>query len=184
MSRRVIYAMGVSLDGYVAGPDGGIDWTNPSEELHRFHNARAREMDTHLLGRRLYEVMRYWDTVGDDPEAPEIEREFAGIWRGMERLVFSTTLDGVEGGATLVRGDPVDEVTRLKAQPGGDIGVGGAGLAATLVAHDLIDEYGMFVYPVVLGGGTPYLPASVRRDLRLAGTRTLDGGVVHLRYVT
>jgi dihydrofolate reductase len=183
MGRRVIYAMGVSLDGYVAAPDGGIDWTAPDEELHRFHNERAREMDVHLLGRRLYETMLYWETADRDPSAGEVELEFARIWKETERMVFSTTLDRVEGGATLVRGDPVEEVARLKARAGRSIGVGGAGLAATLIEHDLVDEYGLFVYPVVLGGGTPYFPPSVRRDLRLAETRTFGGGVVHLRYV-
>jgi dihydrofolate reductase len=183
MTRKVIYAMGVSLDGYVAAPDGGIDWTAPDEELHRFHNERVRGMDTHLLGRRLYETMLYWETVDQDPSAGEIALEFARIWKRTERLVFSTTLERVEGGARLVRGDPVEEVARLKEQPGGSIGAGGAGLAATLIAHDLVDEYGLFVYPVVLGGGTPYFPPSVRRDLRLAETRAFGCGVVYLRYV-
>ena len=183
MARTLVYAMGVSLDGYVAAPDGGIDWTAPSEELHRFHNARVREMDTHLLGRRLYETMLVWDAMDQDPAADEIALEFARIWTRTERVVVSTTLDAVEGGARLVRGDPVEEVRRLKALPGGSIGVGGAGLAATLIEHDLVDEYGLFVYPVVLGGGTPFFPTSVRRDLRLAETRAFDGGVVYLRYV-
>ena len=183
MSRDLIYAMGLSLDGYVTGPDGGIDWAVPDEELHRFHNARVREMDTHLLGRRMYETMRYWETVEQDPTAGEVEREFARIWTRIEQVVFSATLDRVEGGARLVRGDPVEEVARLKEQPGGSIGVGGAGLAATLIAHDLIDEFGLFVHPVVLGGGTPYFPPSVRRDLRLVETRTFAHGVVYLRYV-
>src|SRR5690606_25960135 len=119
------YAMGASLDGYVAGPDGGIDWSAPDEELHRFHNERTRQLDTHLLGRRLYETMLYWDTADQDPSAGEVELEFARIWAGLERLVFSTTLDRVEGGARLVRGDPVEEVARLKEGPGGPIGVGG-----------------------------------------------------------
>ncbi len=183
MTRKVIYGMGVSLDGYITGPDGGIEWTGPGEELHRFHNERVRELGTHLLGRRLYETMRYWDTAAENPSASDIELEFARIWMQTERLVFSTTLDRVEGGATLVRGDLVEQVTRLKEQPGAGIGVGGATLAATLMEHDLVDEFGLFVYPVVVGGGTPYFPASVRRDLRLAETRTFGCGVVLLRYV-
>jgi len=183
MARDVIYAMGVSLDGYVAGPDGGIDWAAPDEELHRFHNARVRGTDTHLLGRRLYETMRYWERAEQNPGADEVELEFARIWNRIERLVFSTTVERAEGGVRLVRGDPVEEVARLREQPGGSIGVGGAGLAATLIAHDLVDEYHLFVHPVVLGGGTPYFPRSVRRDLRLAETRTFGGGVVFLRYV-
>ncbi len=184
MARQLIYAMGVSLDGYVAGPDGGIEWSVPDEELHRFHNERTRRLDTHLLGRRLYETMLYWETAEQDPSAGEVALEFARIWTATERLVFSTTLDRVEGGARLVRSDPVEEVARLKEGPGGPIGVGGAGLAATLIEHDLVDEYGLFVAPVVLGGGTPYFPPSVHRELRLAETRTFGGcGVVYLRYV-
>ncbi|HMO00252.1 MAG TPA: dihydrofolate reductase family protein [Miltoncostaeaceae bacterium] len=182
MARDLIYSMGMSLDGYVTAPDGGIDWAVPDDELHRFHNARMRETDTHLMGRRLYETMRYWDTADQNPDAGEIELEFARVWKQTERLVFSTTLDRVDGDARLVRGDLVEEVTRLKELPGGSIGAGGAGLAATLIAHDLVDEYGVFVHPVVLGGGTPFLPASVRRDLRLAETRAFGGGVVYLRY--
>jgi dihydrofolate reductase len=183
MTRKVIYAMGVSLDGYITGPDGSIEWTSPDDELHRFHNERTRELDTHLMGRGLYEAMRYWDTAGDSPSDPEVSREFAAIWRQTERIVFSTTLDRAEGGATLVRGDAAEEVARLKELPGKSIGVGGAGLAASLIEHDLVDEFGLFVYPVVVGGGTPFLPPSVRLDLRLAETRTFRMGVVHLRYV-
>jgi dihydrofolate reductase len=175
--------MGVSLDGYVAAPDGGIDWTAPHDELPRFHNERVREMDAHLLGRRLYETMLYWETADRDPSAGDIALEFARIWKRIERVVFSTTLDRVDGDARLARGDPVEEVARLREQPGGSIGVGGAGLAATLIEHDLVDEYGLFVYPAVLGGGTPYFPPSVRRDLRLAETRAFGCGVVYLRCV-
>jgi dihydrofolate reductase len=183
--RKVIYSIAVSLDGYINGPDGDFDWGAPGEELHRFHNERVRELDTHLLGRRLYEAMRYWDTAADNPSASDVELEFAQIWTEIERLVFSTTLDRVEGGATLVRGDLVEEVAKLKERPGKNIGVGGAGLAATLIEHDLIDEYELFVYPVVVGGGTPYFPSPAPRiGLRLAGTRTFGGGVVLLRYVS
>jgi dihydrofolate reductase len=184
MTRKLIYAMGVSLDGYITGPDGGIDWTAPDEELHRFHNERTRQLDTHLLGRRLYEAMLYWETADQNPSAGDVELEFAGIWKGLERLVFSTTLDTVEGGSRLVKGDLVEEVTRLKEQPGGNIGVGGADLASTLIRHGLVDEYELFVYPVVVGGGTPYFPAlDSQLDLRLAGTRTFGSRVVQLRYV-
>ena len=180
--RKVIYAMGVSLDGFIAGPDGNIDWTEPDEELHRFHNDRVREMDVHLCGRRLYETMLVWETAEEDASLPDYEREFAAIWKALPKVVFSTTLEQVEGGARLVRGDVAEEIARLKEQPGGSIGVGGAGLAATLIQLDLIDEYGLFVYPVVLGAGTPYFPASVPLELRLAETRTFGSRVVYLRY--
>lgn len=180
--RKLIYAMGVSLDGFIAGPGGDIGWTEPDEELHRFHNEQAKRTGAHLCGRRLYEAMRYWETAGDNPSAPEVELEFARIWQATPRLVFSTTLERVEGGAVLVRGDVADEVSKLKREPGGDLAVGGAGLAATCIRLGLVDEYGLFVYPVVLGAGTPYFPADERLDLRLAETRTFGSGVVYLRY--
>jgi dihydrofolate reductase len=183
VARKVSYAMGVSLDGYIACPDGSIDWTGPDEELHRFHNERAREMDVHLYGRRMYEAMRFWETAAENPAMADHELEFAEIWQRTPRLVFSTTLASAEGGARLVRGDVGAEVARLKAEPGGVIGVGGAGLAASLIALDLIDEFGLFVYPVVLGGGTPYFPArEAPLELRPAEVRPFGSGVVYLRY--
>jgi dihydrofolate reductase len=182
--RKVIYSMGVSLDGFIAGPDGDIGWSAPDEELHRFHNEQARGTGAQLCGRRLYEVMRYWETAEEDnPSAPEHELEFARIWRDTPRRVFSRTLEQAEGGAELVRTSIAEEVARLKEQPGGDIGVGGAGLAASCMTLGLIDEYRLFVYPVVLGGGTPYFPAlDVRIKLRLAETRTFRSEVVYVRY--
>jgi dihydrofolate reductase len=183
--RSLIYAMTVSLDGFVAGPRGEIDWSSPDEELHRFHNERVREQGVQLCGRRLYEEMTYWDTVDDrDPSVSEPAREFARIWRELPKLVFSTTLDAVEGNnATLATGDVAEEVARLKAQPGKDLAVGGAGLAASCARLDLIDEYQLFVSPIVLGGGTPYFPPlDGRIELELAEERTFGSRVVYLRY--
>ena len=181
--RKLIYSFGVSLDGFIAGPEGDIDWSAPDEELHRFHNQQAGELGVHLYGRRLYEVMRYWETADQQPSLTEYELEFARIWKGLEKVVFSTTLEGVEGNARLVRGDAADEVAKLKQQPGKDLAVGGAGLASTLIEHDLVDEYRPFVSPVVLGGGTPYLPAlSARLNLELIEARTFGSRVVYLRY--
>jgi dihydrofolate reductase len=180
---RVSYSMGVSLDGFIAGPGGNIDWSGPDEELHRFHNERTRALGAHVLGRRLYETMLFWETAEEDPSLADHEREFARLWKATPRLVFSRTLEAVEGDARLARGDPADEVTRLREQHGGDIGVGGAGLAAGLIERGLVDEYGLFVYPVVLGAGTPYFPALEQRiELRLAETRTFGSKVVYLRY--
>ena len=182
--RKLVFSMGVSLDGFVAGPDGDIGWTAPDEELHRFHNEQVRATGVHLLGRRLYETMRYWDTAeAEHPTSAEHELEFARIWRQLPRLVFSRTLERVEGGAELVRADLGETVARLKEQPGGEIAVGGAGLAASCTALGLIDEYRLFVYPVVLGAGTPYFPAlDTRVELRLVETRTFGSRVVYLRY--
>ena len=181
--RKMIYSMGVSLDGFVAGPGGEIASSAPDEELHRFHNQQARELGAHLLGRRLYEVMRYWETAHENPSAAEYELEFARIWQDMPKIVFSTTLESVEGNARLVRGGAAEEVATLKRQPGKDLAVGGAGLASTLIELGLVDEYRLFVSPVVLGGGTPYFPALEERiDLELVETRTFGSRVVYVRY--
>ena len=181
--RPLIYSMGVSLDGYIAGPRGEGDWAAPDAELHRFHNEQARELDLHLLGRRLYEVMTYWETAEErDRAAPEHELEFARIWKRLPKLVYSKSLEAVEGNTRLSRGDPVREVQALKEQDGGPIAVGGATLAASLTASGLIDEYGLFVSPVVLGGGTPFFTGDTHIDLELVETRTFSSRVVYLRY--
>ena len=181
--RRLIYSMGVSLDGFIAGPDGEIDWGAPDEELHRFHNRRAAELGGHLLGRRLYEVMTYWETAEEDPALVEYAREFARIWKALPKVVFSSTLEQVEGNTRLARDSLADEVARLKEQPGGDLGVGGAGLASSCIELGLVDEFRLFVSPVVLGGGTPYFPPLAERiPLELVETRTFGSRVVYVRY--
>ncbi len=181
--RKLIYSMGVSLDGFIAGPDGEIDWSAPDEELHRFHNQQTREMGAHLYGRRLYEVMTYWETADENPSAPEHELEFARIWKDTPKIVFSKTLETVEGNARLVRDGVAEEVAKLKEQPGKDLAVGGAGLASTFIKLGLIDEYRLFLSPVVLGGGTPYFPALDERiNLELVETKTFGSRVVYVRY--
>jgi dihydrofolate reductase len=181
--RQLIFSMAVSLDGYVAGPRGEGDWAAPDEELHRFHNEQTRELDLHLLGRGLYEVMAYWETAEEgDPSAPEHELEFARIWKELPKVVYSKSLEAVEGNTRLSRDDPVEEVRALKEEDGGPIGVGGATLAASLTTHGLIDEYHLFVSPVVLGGGKPFFAGDTRVDLELVETRTFGSQVVHLRY--
>jgi dihydrofolate reductase len=181
--RKLIYSMGVSLDGFIAGPDGEIDWSAPDEELHRFHNQQTRELGAHLCGRRLYEVMTYWETADENPSAAEYELEFARIWKNLPKIVFSTTLEQVEGNARLVRGGVAEEVAKLKEQPGKDLAVGGAGLASTLIKLGLVDEYRLFLSPVVLGGGTPYFPGLDERiNLELVETQTFGSRVVYARY--
>jgi dihydrofolate reductase len=181
--RNVIYSMGVSLDGFIAGPEGEIDWSAPDEELHRFHNQRTRELGAHFCGRRLYEEMLYWETADENASAGEVELEFARIWKDLLKIVFSTTLDKVEGNARLATAGVAEEVARLKEQPGKDLAVGGAGLASTFTELGLIDEYRLFISPVVLGGGTPYFPALEERiDLELLETRTFGSRLVYVRY--
>jgi dihydrofolate reductase len=171
----ITYSMSLSADGYVAGPDGSFDWAVPSEELHRFHNERVAAVDAQLLGRRLYETMLVWDTEEfSDP----VMAEFAEIWRPFEKIVFSTTLGSVEGSNRLARGTLEQEIAALGERR---IAVGGAGLAAECMRRGLVDEFELFVLPVVVGGGTPYFPPDVQIDLELVETRTF-GATVYLRY--
>jgi glyoxylase-like metal-dependent hydrolase (beta-lactamase superfamily II) len=150
---------------------------------HRFHNQRVGELGAHLLGRRLYEEMTYWETADQAPDAGETELEFARIWQSLPKIVFSSTLEAVEGNTTLATAGVAEEVARLKEEEGGDIGVGGAGLASTCIELGLVDEYLIFVSPVVLGGGTPFFPAlKTPIDLELVETRTFASRVVYLRY--
>ena len=181
--RKVVFSMAVSLDGFVAGPSGEIEWAAPDEELHRFHNEQTRELGAHFCGRRLYEAMVSWETADRDPSIPDYAREFAGIWQALPKIVFSTTLERAEGNARLATDGIAEEVAKLKAQPGKDVAVGGAGLAAAFTKLGLIDEYRLFVNPVVLGGGTPYFPAlDGRIDLEPVETRTFASQVLYLRY--
>ena len=180
---KVIYSMGVSLDGFVAGPGGEIDWTVPDEELHRFHNQRVGELGAQFCGRRLYEVMRYWDTAEENPSADEIEIEFARIWKALPKIVFSRTLDEVHGNATLATGGIAEEVARLAERPGKDLAVGGAELAASFIELGLVDEFQIFVYPVILGAGSPlFPPLAARIELELLETRTFGSRVTYLHY--
>jgi dihydrofolate reductase len=181
--RKVIYSLSVSLDGFIAGPGGEIDWGAPDEELHRFHNEQVRELGAHFCGRRLYEEMLYWETAEENPSAAEYVREFARIWKSLPKIVFSNTLERVEGNARLAEDGVAEEVAKLKEQPGKDLAVGGAGLASTFVKLGLVDDFRLFASPVVLGGGTPFFPALDERiDLELVETRTFGSRVVYARY--
>ena len=183
--RSVTYAMSVSLDGYIVGPDGGFDWTTPDEEVFRFWIDETRELGAHLLGRRLYETMLFWETADRDQTLGDPELEFAAIWRSLPKVVFSTTLSVVEGSnVRLASGGLAEEIARLRAEPEeSDIAIGGARLAAEAAAAGLIDEYRAMVYPVLVGGGIPFFPQRERRmDLGLVETRTFSSKVVYLRY--
>ncbi len=181
--RSVTYSMGVSLDGYIAGPDGDFGWTAPDEEVFRFVTDEIREVGVHLLGRRLYETMLYWETADQDPSLDDSELEWAAIWKPLPKVVFSATLSAVQGNARLASGGLAEEIKRLRAEPGGDIAIGGATLAAEAAALGLIDEYRPRVYPVLAGGGIPFFPQHERRvDLELVEARTFSSRVVYLRY--
>ncbi|MFB7028590.1 MULTISPECIES: dihydrofolate reductase family protein [unclassified Streptomyces] len=182
--RRVTYSMGVSLDGYIVGPDGGFDWSGPDEEVFRFWIDDIRGVDVHLMGRRLYETMLYWETAGHDPSLDAPTREWISLWNPLPKVVFSTTLTEVRGNARLASGSVAEEIERLRAEPGGgEIAIGGATLAAEAAAAGLIDEYRTVVHPVLVGGGVPFFPRDERRvDLELVESRTFGSKVVYLRH--
>ena len=182
--RSVTYSMGVSLDGYIVGPDGGFGWAEPDEEVFRFVNDETRRLGVQLMGRKLYETMLYWETADQDPSLEDPVREWAAIWKPLPKVVFSTTLSAVQGNARLCSGGLAEEIERLRAEPAeGDIAIGGATLAAEAAALDLIDEYRARVYPVLVGGGIPYFAQRERQvDLELIETRTFSSGVVYLHY--
>ncbi|WP_399885352.1 dihydrofolate reductase family protein [Streptomyces sp. BBFR51] len=183
--RRVTYSMNVSLDGYIVAPDGSIDWSDPDDEVFRSFTDELRQDGVHLMGRRLYETMLYWETADQDPSLGAPELEWAALWKALPKVVFSKTLSAVQGSNTrLASGTPAEEIERLRAEPGeGDIAIGGATLAAEVAASDLIDEYRAMVHPVLVGGGTPFFPRHERRvKLELVETRTFGGKVVQLRH--
>lgn len=182
--RSVTYSMSVSLDGYVIGPDGGFDWATPDEEVFGLATDEVRKADVHLLGRRLYQTMLYWESVDQNPALDFSTREFAALWRALPKVVFSTTLSAVQGNARLASGGPAEEIERWRAEPGeGDIAIGGATLATAAAEAGLIDEYRVMVYPVLVGGGLPFFPRDERRvDLELVETRTFNDKFVYLRY--
>jgi dihydrofolate reductase len=181
---KLIYAMSVSVDGFIETPTGDLSWSYPSPELHRYFNEQERLIDTYLYGRRLYENMAaFWPTADQNPSAPDFEIEYARIWKAKKKIVFSKTLTRVGWNSQLFSGDIVEEINRLKAQPGRRMSVGGASLASTFMQLGLIDEYRLYVVPIILGGGKPMfppLPGSL--DLQLVETRLFDSRVVLLRY--
>ncbi|MFI5755411.1 dihydrofolate reductase family protein [Streptomyces sp. NPDC051569] len=182
--RKIVLMMSVSLDGYVEGPERQIDWHLVDDELHSHFNEQLRAMGAFLNGRVTYELMAgYWPTADADPSCSGPVAEFAGIWRDMPKIVFSRTLERADWNATVVRDVDVEEIRALTAEPGGDLALGGADLAATFLRHDLIDEYRLYVHPIVLGQGKPlFQPSDTKTRLRLTETRTFGNGVVLLRY--
>lgn len=152
--------------------------------MFRFWIEEIRKVDVHLMGRRLYETMLYWETADQDPSISDADREWIGLWNPLPKVVFSRTLSELQGNARLAAGDVAEEIERLRAEPGGgEIAIGGATLAAEAADAGLIDEYRTMVYPVLVGGGIPYFPRHGRRvDLDLVETRTVSQGVVYLRH--
>jgi dihydrofolate reductase len=181
----LIYSAIGSLDGYVADEDGKFEWAAPDDEVHAFINDLARPIGTFLLGRRMYEVLAYWDDPPALDEQPPVVREFAAIWQAADKIVYSKTLEGVSAAKTRIERqfDP-ETVRQLKARSERDLAVGGPDLAAQAIEAGLVDEYQIFVVPVVVGGGTQSLPAHVRIELDLLDERRFRNGTVFLRYRT
>ncbi len=167
-----------------SGRTASFDWGTPDAEVFRFWIDEIRDVGVHLMGRRLYETMLYWETADQDQSLDDAELEWTALWKPLPKVVFSSTLSEVQGNARLTSGGLAEEIERLRAEPGeGDIAIGGATLAAEAAALDLIDEYRAMVYPVLVGGGIPYFPRRERRvDLELIETRTFNSKVVYLRY--
>jgi dihydrofolate reductase len=176
--------MSVSLDGFIEGPHRELDWHLVDDELHRHFNEQLSAMSAFLNGRVTYELMaRSWPTADTDPSSSGPMVEFARIWRDMPKIVYSRTLDHADWNTTVVHEVVPEEVMELKARPGGDMVLGGADLAAAFMRHDLIDEYRIYVHPVVIGQGKSLFHSSdIKLKLQLAETRTFGNGVVLLRY--
>lgn len=180
---KLIYTGITSLDGYVADSAGNFDWSAPDQEVHSYVNKHEGDVGTYLYGRRIYEVMLFWETAHTEPDLPDVEREFADIWRAADKIVYSTTLTVPSSARTRLESafDPV-AVRQLKESADRDLAIGGADLAAQAVRAGLVDEYHVYVTPHIVGGGTPYLPRDVRVDLELMDAHRFGGGTVHLRY--
>lgn len=182
--RKVILSLSISVDGFIEGPERQIDWHLVDEELHSYFNARLAPMGAFLQGRVTYELMTdFWPTADADPSASAAVVEFARIWREMPKIVYSTTLERADSTTTIQREVVLEEIQALKAQPGGDLALGGADLAAAFRRLDLIDEYHLYVHPVLVGRGKPlFADSDAITDLKLVETKTFGNGVVLLRY--
>jgi dihydrofolate reductase len=181
---KLLYSAIASLDGYVADEDGRFDWAEPDEEVHRFANDLERPVGTHLYGRRMYEVMAFWETAGSADQPPFV-RDFAELWRAADKIVYSKTLADVSSARTRIERDfDPGAVRQLKATADRDLAVGGPDLAGQALAAGLVDECHFFVAPVVVGGGTRSLPEQLRLALELVDERRFPSGFVYLRYRT
>ena len=182
---KLLYAALMSLDGYIEDEDGRFDWALPDAEVHAFANELERSVGTHLYGRRMYETMAVWQTMGDEPGVSAVEADYADVWRALDKVVYSRTLDAVSTPRTRLERDfDPEAVRRMKDAADRDISVSGPGLAQHAFGAGLVDEVHLFVFPVVVGGGKAGLPRGVRVDLELLDERRFGNGVVHLHHRT
>jgi dihydrofolate reductase len=180
---KLVYSAIASLDGYVADEAGGFDWAAPDAQVHAFVNDLERSVGTYLYGRRMYEVMAYWETAPTDVVPPSVESDFARLWQAADKVVYSTTLAATSTARTrLERAFDPSAIRRLKESSARDVSVGGPGLAGEALRAGLVDELHLLAVPVLVGGGTRWLPAGVRLELELLDEGRFDSGVVHLHY--
>ncbi len=180
---KLIYSAITSLDSYVADEDGNFEWAAPDAEVHSFVNELERPVGTYLYGRRMYEVMLFWETVSTEATQAPFMRDFAELWRAADKVVYSTTLEAESSARTRIERDfDPDAVARMKASAEQDISVGGPNLAAQAIRAGLVDEFQLFLTPVVVGGGQHWLPDGAQLSLELVDERRFEGGVVFLRY--
>jgi dihydrofolate reductase len=180
---KLIYSAITSLDGYVADEDGNFDWAAPDEEVHTYVNDLERSVGTYLYGRRMYEVMVYWETANSVAEQPSFARDYADVWRAADKIVYSGTLEtAITDRTRIERSFDPEVVRRMKETAERDMSVGGPNLAAHAIRAGLVDEHHLFITPVVVGGGTAALPDDVHLTLELLDERRFGNGVVHLHY--
>jgi dihydrofolate reductase len=180
---KLIYSVITSLDGFVADEAGKFEWAEPDESVHSFINDLERSVGTYLYGRRMYEVMSWWETTGDSGEGPRHIEEFAHLWRAADKVVYSSTLSTVSTARTRVERDfHAESIRTLKAESDSDISIGGPTLAAAAIAAGLVEEYQLFVAPVIVGGGLKAFSDGVREDVELLGERRFEAGFVYLNY--
>jgi dihydrofolate reductase len=180
---KLIYSAITSLDGYIADEDGNFDWAAPDDEVHAFVNDLERRIGTYLYGRRMYEVMRYWETAPSGADPLPVVKDYAEIWRAADKIVYSKTLATASSARTRIERDfEPGAIRQMKARAGRDISVGGPDLAAQAIRAGLVDEFHLFLVPIVVGGGKPSVPSNVRVKLDLLDERRFGSGVVHLHY--
>jgi len=183
VTRRLVLMMSVSLDGYYADVDRGLEWQHVDHELHSHFNEWLADAGAFLDGRITYELMAgYWPTADQNPDATPTEVEFAAIWRDKPKIMYSRTVEHADWHTTTERSVDPDRINALKAEPGGDLVIGGANLAATFARHGLIDEYRIYVHPIVLGAGLPLFGPDLAGPRHLIEHRVFKSGVIMLRY--
>ena len=180
---KLVYSAITSLDGYIEDESGKFDWAAPDEEVHAFANDMERAIGTHLYGRRMYETMVFWETAHTAPGQSPIMLDYAQVWQAADKVVYSTTLESVSNARTRIeRSFDPEAVRAMKASASQDISIGGPELAAHAIRAGLVDELHLFLNPVLVGGGKPWLPSGVRVDLELLGEHRFSSGVVHLHH--